>query len=138
MDICDPKGRDCIEANFPNSFNCSTTCVGIYANVWWVAQNIDKDMVESDDAGEADPIIEGNDDLHKRIAALERRLERMEGKIGKKGEEMDKDKYKTIISEYRKFKAKNVRHFRFSSAAVTSDFSKSTFDQTKIGSSFSY
>ena len=92
-------------------------------------------MVESDDAGEADPIIEGNDDLHKRIAALERRLERMEGKIGKKGEEMDKDKYKTIISEYRKFKTKNVRHFRFSSAAVMTDFSKSMFDQFKLRSS---
>ena len=136
--MCDPNGRDCIERNLAKSFNCSTTCVGIYANVWWVAQNIDEDMVESDDAGEADPIIEGNDDLHTRIVALERRLERMEGKIGKKGEEMDKDKYKTIISEYRKFKAKNMRHFRFSSAAAMSDFSKSTSDQTKIRSSISY
>ena len=33
--MCDPKGRDCIERNFAKSFNCSTTCVGIYADVQW-------------------------------------------------------------------------------------------------------
>ena len=39
MGICDPKGRDCIERNFAKSFNCSTTCVGIYADVQWKQWN---------------------------------------------------------------------------------------------------
>ena len=41
------------------------------------------------------------------------------------GKEMDKDKYKKLIVEYRKFQTKNINHFRFSSAAVSSSFSKS-------------
>ena len=57
---------------------------------------------------------EAFDDLRKRVAALER--------LVKRGEELDKDKYKMIISEYRKFKAKNLKHFRFDSAANLSMF----------------
>ena len=34
---------------------------------------------------------------------------------GKRGDELDKEKYKMLIAEYRKFKSNNVRHFRFSS-----------------------
>ena len=33
MRKCDPKGRDCIENNFARTFNCSTSCVGLYADV---------------------------------------------------------------------------------------------------------
>ena len=33
MDVCDEKGRDCIERSSTNTYNCSTTCVGIYADV---------------------------------------------------------------------------------------------------------
>ena len=124
MDVCDPKGRDCIERNFAKSFNCSTTCEGIYANVWWVPKNIDEEIVEVEDVGEAEPKREMNDVLQRRIAALEKRLVKIENVGGERGEEMDKDKYKEIISEYQKFKAMNVKHFKFNSAAVLSAYSK--------------
>ena len=35
---------------------------------------------------------------------------------GKRGEELDKAKYKMLVSEYRKFKTKNMKHFRFNAA----------------------
>ena len=57
---------------------------------------------------------EAFDELRKRVAALERLM--------KRGEELDKDKYKMIISEYRRFKAKNVKHFRFNPSANFSMF----------------
>ena len=38
--------------------------------------------------------------------------------FGKGVEEQDKMKYKMLISEYRKFKTKNVKHLRFSTAAA--------------------
>ena len=126
MDICDPRGRDCIERNFEKSFNCSTTCEGIYANVWWVAKKMDKNMVESDNASEAKPKKDLNDELLRRMAALERRLGKMEKDgDGERGEEMDKEKYKKLILEYQNFKAKYVRHFRFNSDAVQRAYSKS-------------
>ena len=33
MDVCGLKGRDCIERNSIKTYNCSKTCVGIYADV---------------------------------------------------------------------------------------------------------
>ena len=41
---------------------------------------------------------------------------------GERGEELDKEKYRMLVSEYRKFKTKNVKHFRFNSAANISIF----------------
>ena len=35
MKICGPKGRDCIEKNSAKTFNCSMTCVGMYADTYW-------------------------------------------------------------------------------------------------------
>ena len=32
---CSPNGRDCVERNSALSFNCNTTCEGIYAGVEW-------------------------------------------------------------------------------------------------------
>ena len=48
---------------------------------------------------------------------------------GQKGEELDREKYKMLVSEYRKFKTKNVKHFKFSSAANLSMFGKDEFVQ---------
>ena len=39
-----------------------------------------------------------------------------------KGEEVDKEKYKMLIAEYRKFKRENVRHFRFNAGESTRSF----------------
>merc|ERR1711963_379629 len=44
-EICNPKGRDCIEKTSAKTFNCSTTCVGIYADVQWVGKTIEEDTV---------------------------------------------------------------------------------------------
>ena len=41
---------------------------------------------------------------------------------GQRGEELDKEKYRMLVSEYRKFKARNVKHFRFNSDASLTTF----------------
>ena len=33
MKNCTPKGRDCIKKHSSKSFNCRTTCEGVYADV---------------------------------------------------------------------------------------------------------
>ena len=132
MDICDPKGRDCIEKNSAETFNCSTTCVGINADVWaekTIEEEIDNEDSEAEK--EADTRTKDKDEVLRRLAELERKLERMEvglrkvvaeGAIGQKGEKLDKAKYQLLIAEYRKFKLKNVKHFRFSSSRTSSAF----------------
>ena len=35
MKICSPEGRDCIEENSAQTFNCSLACEGMYAGVNW-------------------------------------------------------------------------------------------------------
>ena len=116
MEICGPKGRDCIERNSPKSFNCSTTCEGIYADGWVekeIEVEIEEEAVETESGG---IVLEELKKLRKRVADLERNAN---------GEELDKEKYKMMIAEYRKFKTKNVKHFRFNSAADSNSFGKS-------------
>ena len=74
---------------------------------------------------ETEPKKKMDDELQRRFAALERRLEKMENVGGERGEEMDKEKYKRLISEYQNCKTMNVRHFRLNSDAVLSDFGNS-------------
>ena len=80
MKKCGPGGRDCIEKNSAKTFNCSTTCKGMYADINW--------------------------------------------KVGKMGDhdEMDKDKYIDLSSEYENFKKKNVQCFEFISQAFGKNF----------------
>ena len=124
MEVCNPRGRDCIEKNSAETFNCSTTCVGIYADVQWVGNIIeektDEDFKE-DIGSDRDDVLEK---MQRRLAELERKMEKVfeEGAIGEKGEEMDKEKYKSLVAEYRKLKSKNVKHFRFSSVRTSSAF----------------
>ena len=70
MKKCGPKGRDCIERNSAETFNCSMTCEGIYADINW--------------------------------------------KAGYMTNEMDKEKYAELSSEYVNFKREYVKHFEFS------------------------
>ena len=64
-------------------------------------------------------------EMYKRLKDdLKKELELMKGNIGKQGEELDKKKYIRLMSEYRNFKKHNVRHFRFNSAANSSNFGK--------------
>ena len=119
METCSPKGRDCIERNSTTNFNCSTTCEGIYADVQWVGKKIEdnedeeaEEDVETEFEGKVD---ENSNKLLKRLEYLEKEVQLLKSSGQEKGEELDKEKYKMLIAEYRKFKTKNVRHFRFNS-----------------------
>ena len=141
--ICDLKGRDCIEKNSSETFNCNTTCVGIYADVEWVKKDIEVEVneEESDETMKAE--LEGkiDDDLIKIFLLLENKIKLMKNEMkndigevmkiatGKRGDELDKEKYKMLVSEYRKFKTKNVKHFKFSPAANLTMFGKDEFVQ---------
>ena len=126
MRRCDAKGRDCIEKNSAKTFNCSTTCVGIYADVQWIGKTIEETTDDEDsrvNTIETDLIPKDRNDnellekVLRRLADLEKGMETVKGAVGQKGEELDKEKYKMLIAEYRKVKSKNVKHFRFSSGA---------------------
>ena len=138
MNRCDPEGRDCIDRNSSNTFNCSTTCEGIYANVQWDGRKIEvlkekkrEEMIfKSNSVGEASAEAAM---LLRRLSHLEQKVEFLEGSLDEKGkeldkekgEELDKEKYQLLVFEYRKFKANNVKHFRLDSTANSSSFSKS-------------
>ena len=175
MGLCDLKGRDCIEKNSWKSFDCNTTCVGIYADVQFVEKNMKdklkvkktKETSESDfkvkfDEGSAmllkslrsleqvsygydtsnfvdinKKLNEGSTMLLKRLLDLENEVkllrsgvpqqineELLKRGVGENGRELDKDKYNVMIAEYMKFKAKHVKHFRFSSTANSTAFGK--------------
>ena len=56
------------------------------------------------------------------------RLKNLEKKVKfsniEKGVEMDKEKFKMLLKEYKEFKLNNTRHFRFNSAANSTNFGK--------------
>ena len=60
--------------------------------------------------------------FYRRFADLEKEM-----KLMKRGghEELEKEKYRMLIAEYRKFKTKNVKHIRLNSAENSSSFGKS-------------
>ena len=132
MEVCDPKGRDCIEKNSAETFNCSTTCVGMNADVW-AEKTIEEefDNEDSEVVKEADTRSKDKDEVLRRLAELEKKLARMEvglkkvvaeGAVGQKGKKLDKAKYQKMIAEYRKSKLKKVKHFKFSSSGTSSAF----------------
>ena len=122
LEICGPKGRDCIEKNSAKNFNCSSTCEGIYADVQWVGKKIEGEMEDT----EAEAVIERKigKEVYKQIAELKKEIKLLKISGEGKWEELDKEKYKLLIAEYRKFKSKNVRHFRFNSGAIKHAFCK--------------
>ena len=61
----------------------------------------------------------------KKIVDLEKDTELTKSSVGEKGEELDKEKYKQLVTEYRKFKNNNVRHFRLNPEVNTSAFGES-------------
>ena len=139
MVICDAKGRDCIEKITSNTFDCNTTCVGIYADVEWVKEDIEEEMSkeEADETMQADLEENIHEDLLKKFQLLERELKMVKNDLGevmrvttgKRGEELDRKKYKMLISEYRKFKSKNMKHFSFNTAANFSTYGKAYAQQ---------
>ena len=102
-------GRDCIERNSIESFNCrlqcSVSCEGIYADVQWVGEHMNKEVKDD----EMD--LQLLNKTGKKIGEMKESNER-------KGEELDKKKFIEMISEYTKFKRNSVRHFRFNSSSI--------------------
>ena len=145
METCSPEGRGCIEENSSQSFNCNTTCVGIYADVDWVKKDIEVEANEEKTDKTTKAELEGkiDEDLKKMFLFLENKVKLLENKMqmdigevmkmatGKRGDELDKEKYKMLVSEYRKFKTKNVKHFRFNAAANLSEFGESCLSSDK-------
>ena len=133
MKKCSPKGRDCIERNSARSFNCSATCEGIYADVQWVDERMEGDLEDELANENVEKKLKGKHDeeMYDSITEMKRMLKDMrkemidqKGRIGKRGEEMDKEKFLTLISEYKRLKMNNVQHFRFNSAANLTNFGK--------------
>ena len=60
--------------------------------------------------------------------AIEKTEEEMKDSVGENGDESDKKKYLRLVSEYKKFKKNNCRHFSFNSTANSSHFGKFRFD----------
>ena len=55
MKTCSPVGRECIEKNSLNTFNCKVSCEGIYSDVQWF---IDEKNVAADNLDSLPPISE--------------------------------------------------------------------------------
>ena len=109
MKKCSPEGRNCFESMSSYTFNCSTACEGIYADV----ENIEEDLEEEDEIG--NELVGVAAQVYK---TLKKEIEMMKGRISKNGDELDRNKYMKLISEYKQFKKNEVQHFRFNSAAA--------------------
>ena len=66
MEICGPEGRQCIQKNSANTFNCSTTCQGIYADVQWDKPIIEEEVVEK--LVSNNPERESNERIGKEVS----------------------------------------------------------------------
>ena len=119
--MCGLEGRDCIEKNSTKTYNCSTTCVGIYSDVEWRKMLLEEETV----ASETESINQEVSELDMILADLQVEVNKLKSNGQGKEEELDKEKFKMMIAEYRKFKAKNVKHFRLNVRANSSSFGDS-------------
>ena len=116
--VCDPKGRGCIERNSTRVFNCSLSCEGIFASVQWIGKDVDEDVKDGEAMKTEENYGKELNQYERRIAALERKMKSLQNDRDGKGDEVDAEKYKMLIAEYRKFKAQRVKHFRLNSKAL--------------------
>ena len=122
MNKCSPEGRECIENNFTSSFNCSVACEGMYADVQWV-ENVEEEMedkVEDEVEKEFSALhVYGSETVKVKDMArlVYRNLKREIEMISRTGDdELDRQKFKMLISEYKKFKSV-VNQFQYDSSA---------------------
>ena len=116
--LCDAKGRNCIEENSARVFNCSLSCEGIFASVQWIGKDVDEDVKDGEAMKTEENDSKELNEYERRLAALERKMKSLHNDRDGKGEEVDAEKYKMLIAEYRKFKAQRVKHFRLNSKAL--------------------
>ena len=115
--------------------------MGINADVQWVGKVIEEELNEEKviDLKKVDLDEQINNTLLERFLILEKEIKIVKKEMellkngfgqvvkiatGQRGEELDKEKFKKLISEYRKFKTKNVKHLRLNSAANISRFGR--------------
>ena len=82
---------------------------------------MEQDTKETREVGSFDEEVKGEfaeqfNKLNRRLVELENKVGLMRCESGEKGEEVDKEKYQMLVTEYKKFKKANVEHFRFNSA----------------------
>ena len=123
MEICGPEGRQCIQKNSANTFNCSTTCQGIYADVQWdkpiIEEEVMENLVSNNHEKESNERVDIK--LEKRLAFIENQI-RLLMKNGGTKQEFDKEGYRMLTAEYRRFKEKNVKHLKFNSESASTSF----------------
>ena len=127
MNKCSPEGQECIENNFTSTFNCSVACEGIYADVQW-EENVEEEMEEKvedeveEEFGEWD-VYDIYDEKAKDMARLVyRNLKREIEMISRTGDDkFDRQKFKELISEYKKIKSDKIQ-FQFDSAASSTTY----------------
>ena len=123
MEICGPEGRRCIQKNSANTFNCSTTCQGIYADVQRdkaiIEEEVMENLVSNNHEKESNERVDIK--LEKRLAFIENQI-RLLMKNGGTRKEFDKEEYRMLTAEYRRFKEKNVKHLKFNSESASTSF----------------
>ena len=104
---CDVEGRDCIEKNYARTFNCNTTCDGVYADIHMIKNQPLKAKQKPVKCGPKQPKM----DFESKDKALEKGA--------------DKAKFERLIEEYRQFKRSFVQHYRFSPTSNETRFGQS-------------
>ena len=82
MKNCSPKGRECIEKESSNSFNCRLSCEGIYADIQWSEEKALMELRSKIEAGNHE-IENTKDDKEQR-----------------KGELLNKGKLANLLKKY--------------------------------------
>ena len=85
----------------------------MHADVQWHGYEIEDEIEEMQDVDTEvmDNFEEVSVNLLKRVAQLEREVKVLKSSFGNTWEDLEK--YKTLIADYRKFKSKNMKHFKF-------------------------
>ena len=116
----------------------------MHADVQWAAGQSSEQDSTGENAEEAmKAVLEGkiDDNLLKAFLLFKTEMMKhvkndvqdvMKIATGQRGEELDKKKYKMLVSEYRKFKTRNVKNFRFNSDAALSTFGEYLFAQMTL------
>ena len=117
--------------NSAKTYNCSTTCIGIYADVQWIETLLKEEKAEKE--AEIELHRKGEEFQQQLVDLIRMELRKMKRSEKGNGEELDKDKYKLMVAEYRKFKEENVKHFRLDKAATSSSFGTKHLHLTGLG-----
>ena len=100
LNICDPKGRECIESKSQEKFNCSVSCEGIHADVQYKENEVNLKLPE------------GNHELSS---------------VAHNGNGVNFEHLLRMVDEYTRYKKSEVTSFGFNPTAFQSQFGKAIF-----------